>query len=257
MVLSVRWWATLAAALLYVAVPARVQAATAKPVRHLVYAFTYSTRGDLVEQTSGLNGGAMQGVNSSNAPAPTSGMEHYAAQNDDQGTITADVTSVQSDGGLAIDVSEAARITRSAEPTTCVVYGDTNMICDPSKKLTEEEYSLLRFLGRQFVDQGRLDAKAHWQIETPVPGATATSDFTIAGGSPQAYTIVETTVAHIHGSQPFTTTTEGRIVYDALKTVPLAIHQDSIERDERAPDMNNTQHTQIDLTLQSDSLAKP
>jgi len=212
------------------------------PIRHTVFSFTYSTTSDLTEQTSGLQGG------------PESGMKHYGAGGQDQGTVTVDITGVQSDGGLIVSVSEAARDTRSAAPVTCAVYGDTRVICEPDQKVNEEEFSVLRFMGRQFLDPSKLDNHEHWHLASDSSGFSMTSDFTVNGGTSAAQNISETTVYKSSGSEPFTTTTDGKLVYDVDKTIPLYISQDSTSRQTRGMGMDNLQHTQIELRLQTDSM---
>jgi hypothetical protein len=217
--------------------------APAAPIRHTVYSFTYLTQSDLTEQTSGLEGG------------PESGMKHYGAGTQDQGTVTVDVNGVQADGGLLVSVSESARQDRSAAPVTCAVYGDTRVVCEPDKKVNEEEYSLLRFMGRQFFDPSKLDPRQHWHIASDSNGFSMASDFTVSGGTTSAESITEQTTVKAGGSQPFTTTTDGKIMYNADLTIPISISQDSFQRQSQGMGMDNLQHTQIELHLQSDSMA--
>ena len=68
----------------------------------------------------------------------------------------------QNDGGLIVRISEQGEAIRRAPPATCVVYGNTQVICDPDKTVYPEEYTLLRFLGPKFVDPTQLDANRHW-----------------------------------------------------------------------------------------------
>ena len=219
-----------------------VSTGASAPIRHTVFAFTYNTTSDLTEHTSGLEGG------------PKSGMKHYGAGSQDQGTVTIDVTGVQTDGGLIVSVSEAARDTRSAAAVTCAVYGDTRVICEPDKKVNEEEFAVLRFMGRQFLDPNKLDDHQHWHIASDSGGYSVASDFTVNGGTSAAQKISETTTFKSSGSSPFTTSTDGKLIYDVDKTIPLYVSQDSTERQSQGMGMDNLQHTQIELRLQTDSM---
>jgi hypothetical protein len=212
-------------------------------VRHLVYKFNYSTTSDLTEHDSGIGGG------------PASGMSDSIAGSGDIGTITADVMRVQPDTGLVIAIREDARDTRDAVPATCVVYGNTNVICDPNKKVTEEEFGLLRFLGRNFVDTSQIDAKNHWKIENSGPQVTVSSDFTIQKTDAGALQITESRITKQQGAQAFNASTDGNISYNMDRTVPLSIKEDTMLRESRGMGQYNTQHSQLVLQLTTDSLA--
>ena len=96
---------------------------------------------------------------------------------DDKGTMTVHVGKEQ-DGGLVVNISEAGQQTRRAPAATCVVYGNTRVICDPNKTVYTEEYTLLRFLGAKFVDPNQLDANKHWAVTgLSNPSLTVTADY--------------------------------------------------------------------------------
>lgn len=109
------------------------------PVRHLVYSLTWGATTDLETHTSGFadETGAMK------SPGAPSGIASSTAGTQDQGTITVDVEREQPDRGLVVDISEQANGRRSAPSATCVVFGNTHIICDPNKKINAEELTLL------------------------------------------------------------------------------------------------------------------
>ncbi|MGA9945511.1 MAG: hypothetical protein WBP75_10785, partial [Candidatus Cybelea sp.] len=143
------------------AVPITVRAVAQKG--ELVYDFTYSanqniTSRDAVDNAEPINTltGTLQGG--------TNGMSHYGGTLTDKGTITVDLVKEQPDGAMVVMISEQGQNVRRAPPAECVVYGNTHVICDSSKTVYTEEYTLLRFLGGNFVDPSQLDAAKHWQI---------------------------------------------------------------------------------------------
>ena len=89
----------------------------------------------------------------------SNGISHYGGRLDDKGTMTVQIIGKQPDGGLIVNISEIGQNTRRAPAATCVVYGNTRVICDPNKTVYTEEYTLLRFLGLNFVDPSQLDAE--------------------------------------------------------------------------------------------------
>ena len=106
-------------------------AAQTQPLRRLVYTFTWGTSSDLQMQNSGMTESG--GTNGS-------GTSDFSGGAQDRGTISVNVIREQSDRGLVISVSEQAQGQRSALPVTCVVFGNTNMLCDPNGKVNAEEW---------------------------------------------------------------------------------------------------------------------
>jgi len=124
---------------------AAVVARADTPLRHLIYSFTYESS----------QHGAVP-----NEPGST-GNRTYNGKLDDQGTMTVDVLREAADRGLVVVVSEQGQNTRRSAPATCAVYGNTTVVCDPSKPVNADAFTLLRFLGANLFDQGQLDAKQH------------------------------------------------------------------------------------------------
>lgn len=213
--------------------------------RHLVYGFTFGTQSDLEVHSSGIDAGG--------GPSGGSGMTDFTGGVGDQGTITVDLLSQQSDGGVVINVSEQAQKTRSSAAATCVVYPTTGVICDPNATINPEEMALIRFLAPAFVDPSRLDAKQHWKIESSTPQYSLTSDFTIAKNAGGVMTIDENRI--IHQQQPTIETTEvnATIGYDFNKSLPTSVSEYAIERSQAGMGQYNTVKTQTVLQLKSDS----
>jgi hypothetical protein len=241
---------TFAAAL--VPLPCLAQNAPSKPLRHLVYGFHWGTVTDMYEHNSGF--GSVQGNNGIQMSTSGTGLTNYSNHAGDEGTITVDVMEEQPDKGLVVSVSEEARDNRSAKAATCVVYGNGNTICDPSMKVNPEEYSLVRFLGVNFVDSALIDAKSHWQFSSMGPNFSATSDYTITHNVSGAMTISEQRSITFTGSRHGSAVVVSTIGYDVNRTVPTALDELTTERVEAGIDYQNIR-TQMQAKLQSDSLA--
>ena len=231
-------------------------AASPVPVRHLSYSFTYGTSSDLEIHDSGIGG------NGSGAPPGMGGMAGGSGTNDftggvgDQGTIQIDVLREQPDHGLIVAVSEQAQHTRSADAVTCVVYGNTTTICDPNKKINEEELTALGYLGTNFIDPALIDNKQHWRIENTGPEYSLVSDFDIRSNNNGLMTINEVretkeTTGHVE-----TVNMNGTISYDFNKQVPTSVSEYEISREQQGSDRYLTQKTQTVLHLTADSGVK-
>ncbi len=223
------------------AVAGAVTGAAQKPIRHLTYSFTYTQTGDRTQHDSGIGG-------------PVSGMAVARSGAADKGQITADVMQVAGDGGLVVSVSEKANESRSADPVTCAVYGNTNVLCDPTKKVNEEELALLRLLGKNFVDAAQIDEKNHWRVQSTGPAIDKTADFTVESNDNNVVKITESRVDKQKGAQAYTSSVDGKITYDLNKTVPMTILEDTMLRQNMGMGDYNTDQTQVSLTLLSDSL---
>jgi co-chaperonin GroES (HSP10) len=219
-------------------------AQNAAPQRRLVYGFTWGTNNDTQMQNSGM---------SEQGGTAGSGMQDFNGSASDKGTITVDVTREQPDSGLVVSISEQAQTRRSSPPATCVVYGDTTVICDPNKHINAEEYTLLRFLGAHFVDPNQIDAKRHWHLEREGRVSTV-ADYTISKNDAGKLSINEVRVIQEQGARPRTTTIDSTIGYDFNHQIPTAISEQSTERSEQ-DNQYVTVTAQTILTLQSDSMA--
>lgn len=218
----------------------------AKPIRHLVYKFGVSLDTTKTIHDSGIGG-----------DGPVSGSTNYRGGQTDEGQITVDVLQAQPDSGLVVQVSEQARNRRDAEPTMCVVYGSSAVICDQTKGgLNEEESSLLRFLGRNFVNPATIDLKNHWQYAATDAQSQETSDYTL--GKPDGDTVGVTyqRVLKVAGVNGFNATTDGVLSYDQKLSVPVSIKEDTMTRKSTGMGNYDTVRQEITLKLMGDSLAQ-
>ena len=218
----------------------------AKPIRHLVYKFDVTLATTSTVHDSGIGG-----------DGPVSGSTDYHGQATDQGQITVDVVQAQPDSGLVVQISEQARNRRDSEPTMCVVYGSGAVICDQSKGgVNEEESSLLRFLGRNFVNPASIDSKNHWQYTASDSQSQETSNYTLGTGSGDVVPITYQRVLKVAGVNGFDATTDGKITYNQKLSVPVTIVEDTTTRKSTGMGNYDTNRQQISLTLAGDSLAQ-
>jgi len=249
------------AATLTIALGAVASADSAAPLRHLVYAFTYSNTQTQTAHESGIgssdaaNTKSLGGGGSLVAAAPGSGVAQSTAATSDRGQIVVDVVRVQPDGGLVVSVSEQANDKRSALPATCVVYGNTNMVCDTSKQINTEELAVLRVLGSNFIDLAQIDAKNHWRVDQSGATSSDVADYSIASNSGNVMKIDSLRVLKETGAQGFTSTTNGVITYDAQRLVPLGLVEDEILRQSSGAGNYTEVRTQTGISLVTDSLA--
>lgn len=221
----------------------------APPLRHLVYTFTWGTSNDLEVHSAGID---------ANGTSQGSGKTDYTGGSSDQGLILVDVLREQPDKGLVVSISEQAEGPRSAHAATCVVYGNTQLICDPNAKVNAEEDTLLRFLGSNFVDPAQIDEKHHWQqAENEGKNYSVTADYTIASNNDGIMTIEENRTVKEITANASTTSITTKIGYDFKRTLPTSVLEYTIEREQVAMGQYQTIKTETELSLKSDSMAAP
>lgn len=226
------------------ALTAGIALADGAPIRHLVYKFDVRFTTTSTVHSSGFVG-----------DGPASGTSDLRMGSDDDGTITVDVLQVQPDSGLVLRISEQARLRRSAQPTLCVVYGTGSTICDQSHgEMNEEEMTLMRFLGRNFVNTSVMDAKRHWQYASTAPRATETSNYTLDKADANVMNISYQRQLKVTGAQPFEATTEGSLSYNDLLSMPVSINEDTVTRKNGMGGNADKIEQKIDLSLASDSM---
>jgi hypothetical protein len=227
-------------------------------LRHLVYSFTFGAQGDLtVHSDQGIGypgGGSLPG--GSEATSGSGIVQDYNGATHDQGTITVDIMHEQPDTGLVVRISEQGIETRRADPATCVIYGTTNFICDPNATIYSEELTLLRFLGRNFVDPNKMDDKGHWRYDESNAASSITADYSLAPGKNGMASIQEARVVKDLGGRPATTDVNTTIVYDLNRQVPTTVQEYAIRRDSSSTAGSMKTTVQTTLNLVSDSLAK-
>jgi hypothetical protein len=224
-----------------------------KPIRHLVYNFDVSISTDHTQHVSGI--GSSPGGGGPSNPGASSGVVDNVGGTSDQGTIAVDVLQVQPDTGLVVQISEQARNNRDAVPTMCVVYGNSAVICDQTHgQLNEEESSLLRFLGRNFVNPATIDSHDHWRYSASDSQSQETSDFTLGKAVGDSVPVVFQRVLKVSGVNGFNATTDGTLTYNRKMSVPVQIKEDTTTRKQSGAGDYDTTRAQLTLTLQNDSL---
>ena len=237
------------------------------PTTTLTYHFSYSANQQITtrdsanpaqaygDPTTGAGGKQYSGAGVYSFTNPGSGQSHLAGSLTDKGTMTAVVIGKQPDGGLIVNISEAGETIRRAPPATCVVYGNTRVICDPNKTVYTEEYTLLRFLGLNFVDPAQLDANKHWRATgLNGPGLDVTADYTIDGNSAGQMQIGESRKIRSTSSTQ-TTDTESKISYDFKRSLPTLVDEYTQQRGDAG--LAGTSRQIYQTTLQLVSVTQP
>ena len=166
------------------------------------------------------------------------------------------MTRIQPDGGLVVSVSEQANGPRTAVPATCVVYGNTTVVCDSSKVVNAEEMALLRLLGSNFVDPAQIDAKNHWRVDQSSASESDVADFSIGKTDGTTMDITSQRVYKTTGIGLGTTTTNATIVYNFPRALPMSVIEDQVTRQNGSAGDYTTVRTQTSMSLADDSLAK-
>jgi hypothetical protein len=212
----------------------RIALADAPSKRHLVYDFTVGVS-------------STQHFNSSQAGTGDNAIAGVVA---DKGQISVDYLGVESDGGLVVNVSEAAHATRTLAATTCVVYANTNVLCG-SANVNPEEYSIIRTLSPKFFDATALDANRHWKVE--VANAGVSIDFTAAPGANGVLSIDSKRVEKsVSGDL---TNAEGKYTYEIARFLPTSIKEYTKMHQQSRPGAYADITIDLQATLTSDSLA--
>jgi hypothetical protein len=224
----------------------------------LVYNFTYSSKQAIQARDSADNAEPIDVATQSLAGGTANnGISHYGGALDDKGTMTVQVIGTEQDGGLVVNISEAGQQTRRAPPATCVVYGNTRVICDPNKTVYTEEYTLLRFLGAKFVDPNQLDANKHWAATgLSNPSLTVTADYSINGNNNGQMQIGEKRIVKASGVGHLTTDVETKIGYDFNRSLPVSVDEYAAQYTDGGLKGTSTTIYQTTLQLVSDTMAK-
>jgi hypothetical protein len=228
-------------------------------VQQVTYKFTYSadqntTARDSANPAEEYTAPAYQGT--SQAYQQTNGQSNYGAALSDKGTMTVQILATQQDGGLIVKIAENGESIRRAPEAACVVYGSTRVICDPNKTVYTEEYTLLRFLGRNFVDASNLDAHRHWQIVQNSPAMNVTADFTLGPTTSSDVAVNEIRKIRQAGGGSLTTDIQTKIGYDMSRSLPISIDEYVTQRHDNGVVGTSTTIYQTTLTLASDATAK-
>ena len=234
--------------------------ATARAVttqKELVYSFSYGSEQNITARDSQDSIETIDtATNTLNGAGGTNGISHYQGSLSDKGTMTVQIVRKQTDGGLIVSISEQGENTRRAPAATCVVYGNTSVICDPDKTVYPEEYTLLRFLGPNFVDPSQLDAKKHWELARPGGDTSVMADYTINANSNGIMQISETRTIRPDTKNTPQTDIQTKIGYDFSRSIPTSVDEYSTQRQENGTTGSTKTIYQTTLNLVSDGMAK-
>ncbi len=244
---------TIAAAVLVVAYSGATPSfADTAPIRHLVYSFTYGSQQNVSVRDQAIEGSNANGLSG----GMSSGISHYNGTLGDKGTMMVDVIGEQADKGVVVSISEQGENTRRAPAATCVVYGNTSVICDPNRTVNPEEYTLLRFLASNFVDPNQLDAKQHWSVNQNGGGIEVHADYTIQTNANGVMTIGEARTIVQEAHRSMTTSVQTQIGYDFNRLLPMSVNEYVTQRADAGAAGTSTTIYQTTLKLVSDSMAK-
>jgi hypothetical protein len=249
-----RWQLSLAAFIAAALMAPVATLADSTATGQLVYAFTYSSNQNTTARDSMTNAESVDPAG--NYTGATNGISHYGGSLTDKGTITVQIVKVQPDGAVVVNVSEQGENIRRAPAAECVVYGNTMVICDPSKTVYTEEYTLLRFLGKNFVNPAQLDAKRHWTVTQNGGGMNVHGDYTINSNDNGKMQIGETRSIRQSGGGSLTTDVQSKIGYDFTQSLPTSIDEYVTQRHDNGVQGTSTTIYQTTLNLVSSSMAK-
>lgn len=171
----------------------------------------------------------------------------------DRGTIQVDVVSVQSDTGTVVRVSEQSQARPNLQPAACVAYGTGLVQCDAIQNVTVEEMSLLRLLGRDFLNWGQIDRQRSWHNGAFDGRARETNDYRITAQTNGLFEIAFERVLSVPGYDGYISTTKGRLSYNSDRSTPTSVTQQTITTPQTG--VPNQIVEDLTLTLQSNSLA--
>jgi hypothetical protein len=221
--------------------------------RTLVYSFTFDVEqtGDITNDQDGVNAATTDNTGRLSRGAS----QTYAGNLNDSGQITVNILRKQSDRGLVLTISEHGSNGRNTGAAMCVVYGNTNIVCDPNATVNSEEYTLLRFLGSNFINPSEIDENSHWKIQTSDSTVSTVADYHIASNANGIMQITEAREVTQHGPGERRTNIETKIGYDFNKVVPTSIDEYNVDRVYGGAEANSTSTFQTTLKLASDSMA--
>jgi hypothetical protein len=222
----------------------------------VVYYFTYGSQQEITSRDQQNNTdiasttGALSGANVNS----TSGISDYHGGLNDKGTMTVDMVGLQPDKGLVVNISEAGENTRRAPPATCVVYGNTRVICDPNKTVLPEEYTLLRFLGANFVPLP-LDQNKSWQIEQNGSNIDVKANYVVTSNSDGQAQISEHRSVSPDTGGSLTTDIQTKIGYDLTHSIPTSVDEYVLQHQDNG--VSGTTRTVYQTTLKLVSITPP
>jgi hypothetical protein len=221
-------------------------------IGQLVYNFTYSVS-QSVSVRDDVNNVEPWMVGESGS----SGISHYGGTLTDKGTITVHILQKQPDGAMVVTIGEQGENVRRAPPAECIVYGNTHVVCDPNKTVYTEEYTLLRFLGANFVDPSQVDASKHWSIVQNSGETDVHADYSINGNINGMMQIGEKRTVKDLGVGHLTTNIESTIGYDFSRSLPTEVEEYATQQTDAGIKGTSTTTYQTTLSLVTDTIGKP
>ncbi|HEY1974941.1 MAG TPA: hypothetical protein VGG89_00160 [Candidatus Baltobacteraceae bacterium] len=145
----------------------------------------------------------------------------------DRGSITIGMIGKQTDGSLVVQVTEA-HDQRDASSVTCVVSPTTAIICDPSKPISLEEVTLLRFLSPGVVDSK--GDQTHWKLEDGGPQSSFQATFAVLHNAAGVMTIDERRSSKGEAGPYSTGDSSSTFTYDVARAVPTIIDETLVQK---------------------------
>jgi hypothetical protein len=165
-----------------------------------------------------------------------------------------DVLSIAPDGALLVRIWESVDgEVRPRQAYTCTVYGSTAVLCPSVPVPSQAEWTLLSYLGRQFVDAAPWDAQHHWQRTKETTQYSLVEDFTMRDASdPKKIVIDENKKMKLHNGSFSSQTEDVVLVYDRTLEVPLTVTDDM-----RDVEGSGSGHGTFKFVLKKDSFSTP
>lgn len=166
-------------------------------------------------------------ANAARGDEPRTLIYHFRVQKagtEATGTVTVMLQAPGTGGRQVADVTEALDGAPTPPPPLhCTIDGVTTAIdCVPIAEATDEELSLLEFLGASFYSPSRLDSHHHWHISTVVERNELRSDFTLAKSEGSVLTLTVASRSRIIADDVNRGET-GTIQYNATLKIPESI----------------------------------
>jgi len=228
--------------------------------RRLVYNFTLGVQNDRHDTNAAVqygNGSPQPGVPGAgvnryggSAVSFSSGNTDSVGIASDTGTIAVTVLGMRPDGGLFVNVSEAAQNYRKVAPADCAIYPTTKIAC--AGLIVPEEAAVISTLSPAFFDPSRLDSKNHWHEDGGIPGLSL--DFTASAPSGSIVTIAEDKNVKFAGGLGGTAHDSATFTYDTVRRVTTELKAYDTERPSQGqPGQYSNIVYDITATLATDS----
>lgn len=215
--------------------------------RHVVFDFTVGVVSDQHTKDSSVKYGIPNAAGISPVLHGT-GDNSDKSNVSDKGQITVDYQGIEADGGLVVQVSEAARTNRTSAPATCIIYPDTNVAC-VNGNVYPEEITTLRTLSPKFFNPAALDVHRHWKVNAPSAGVAI--DFSAVPQGSQSMHIQSQRNEESRSGDA--TNATASYTYEVERCIPTALKEYTTVRQEIGPGQYANITIDVTATLNSDS----